>query len=345
MIQTTWRTALICSVLLSLVFISCDEPNDPDLPSQPYKRIAVLSSTTVIKDVAASGDIVAVAAGSSGAYVLNVRDAAHPETLFTYATNVYGAQCTDIALDTLHRYVAVRVLSEPDWGPFPLFNYTAEDLAQAYVAQVGGNGPYDDLECEAFTDSIRFYGSDNNDNFFTMSNFCRASSESPWSYCPQILQLYQPVTGTCEGFDTSADGLLAIAIYSQGVHIHNLRTRMPLGNCFTPGFAQDCAWKGSTILIADRYHMTIMDAGNLENPRVVGTFVIPGADRLSRILVSGDYACLMDDNDGVYVLDIRNPASPSLIQTIPLTEPADIMVSGNRLYIIDEADGLLVYSR
>ncbi|MCX6599938.1 MAG: hypothetical protein NT025_00020 [bacterium] len=343
--RTLWWVIFTLSAALAFFLSGCDEPNEPDLPREPYQLLAVYSLPTVAQDVSASGNLLAIAEGASGAYVLDMTDAAHPETLFVYGSIYSGAQFTDVALDGLHRYLAVRAPDESDWGPFPLFDITRGSLSAGYISQVGGNGPYADLEVDARPDSIFFYGSDTNDDFVTVSGFCRSDSLSPWVSCPFIESIYQPSHGNVLGFDWRSDGLIAVAVNTFGVHIHNVPERRSVSNVLTPGLAQDCAWRGDYLFVADRYHLTVVDVSTPTTPRVVAGLTIKGGDRLVHIVMDDVYAVMMDDNDGIYVADVSDPLAPVLVQSISLPEPTTMTTSNGRMYVLDEVEGLLVYSR
>jgi hypothetical protein len=330
-----------------LFFSGCDEPNEPDLPREPYRLLAILSMATVPRDVDAQGNHVAVATDGSGTVVMDLTDVTHPDTLFVYNDIPHDVQCTTTRIDGLHHYLMVRTTSVTDWGQIPLFDYTKSTLDSAYVAQIAGNGYFSDYVVKAHEDSVYFWGGDVGGGDYTVTVFglCRSGSGMPWSVCPQNGAVFTHSHAVLNGFDVSEGNVLAVALGQYGVHLHDGTTRQPIADFHTPGIAEDCAWRGSYLFVADRYHLTVVDASTPAEPRIVATLTIPSADRLTSVALSGDYACLMDDNDGIYVADISDPSNPKYAQRINLTEPAAIAVSGNRLYAIDESDGLLVYSR
>jgi hypothetical protein len=342
--RTLWWVVL---AFAALTINGCDEPNEPDLPKLPFRLIAVHPVGTVPRDVDASGNHVAVATNGSGTFVLDMTDAAHPDTLFVYDDIPQDVQCTTTRIDVLHHYVMVRTSASTNFGQMPLFDYTKSTLDSAYVTQVAGNGYFSDYVVKAHEDSIYFWGGDvgGGDLSVTVFGLCRSGSGVPWSFCPQNGAVFSPAHSTLNGFDVSESNVLAVAVGQYGVHLHNGTSRQPITDFHTPGIAEDCAWKGNYLFVADRYHLTVVDASTPSEPQVIATLTIPSADRLTSVALSGDYACMMDDNDGIYIADVSNPHDPKYVQKFDLTEAAAIAVAGDRLYAIDESDGLLVYSR
>ncbi|RPH93252.1 hypothetical protein EHM69_10805 [candidate division KSB1 bacterium] len=343
------HAAIAIGVMLMTVFIgSCDDPNEPDLPLRPYTQAAVYPTAGLAKHVAAAGDIVAVAAGVAGATVMNMSHPSRPDTIFHWGNIGLGGRCTNVTLDTIHHYIAVRAPGEPNWGPFPIFDYSKDSVSLAsFIRSAGGNGPYGDLEVEPRQDTIFYWGTDTNDNRLTVSGMCRTNSSDTarWNDCPAVETVYQPYYGTVAGFGRRSDNIFAIAVGEYGVHLHDAEQRIALADFYTPGLAQDCAWYGNYVIVVDRFHVTIVDASVLTAPRIAATLDIPGADRLFKVLVDGDYACVLDEYDGIYVVNISDPLQPKMVQLLSLPEPSFIAASNHKLYATDEAQGLVVYVR
>lgn len=345
--RTLWWVILSLGAALALIMTGCDEPNEPDLPKIPYSLTAVLPTASIANDVSASGNHVAVSTYLHGVFVLDMSDPGHPDTLFTFHDFAIDNHSTMVGIDEQHHYVVIRTVSQNDWGQIAVFDYTKDSLAEAWVVSIGGNGPFSDYEIESHPDTVRFWGTDTtpSDYILTVFGLCRPDSETPWAYCPQNGVLYNVLHGTLGGFGRRDDNMIAVALGEYGIHIHNGRTQQPVSDLYTPGFAGDCAWSGDYIFVADRFHVTVVDASAPESPRIAAVLSIPNADRLKKILIDGDYALVMDEYDGVYVVNISNPLAPEYIQRLDLLEPVSIAVSNGRLYVVDEALGLVVYSR
>jgi len=64
--------------------------------------------------------------------------------------------------------------------------------------------------------------------------------------------------------------------------------------------------------------------------------------RAHRVLLSGTRAYVADET-GLLILDLSTPAAPTLLGSLPTTDPClDLVLAGNLLYLAAEASGLLV---
>ena len=89
----------------------------------------------------------------------------------------------------------------------------------------------------------------------------------------------------------------------------------------------------------------MIDVGDFSAASVVRTYGISGADRLQKIVVDGHYAILLDDSDGLYIVDVSDPLHPVLEQSISLPEVSSVSASNGVLVASDEQLGVLIYQR
>jgi hypothetical protein len=294
-------------------------------------------------DVVVEGNYIAVAEELLGATVLDASDVRALDTVFVYTASP-GGSCTQVTLDLLHSYLCVF---PRDNLYYSVFDFTRGSQMEAEIA-IGLNfsGPLGELAVTSVPDTILFWGTDltSSDNFFTASRFVRASDTSAWDF-HDFSQSFIPTHGRVHGFDIRADGIAAIAIEQQGLQLHRLQPFERLGSVDTPGLAYDCAWYGDYVVVADQVQVVIVDASDLMNPRVVAQMRIPNADRMRGVAMDGHFACVMDIYDGVYVVDVSSPEAPVFAQEIGLFDPTSIAAGNGRLYVTDEGNGLLIYTR
>jgi uncharacterized protein YjdB len=76
-------------------------------------------------------------------------------------------------------------------------------------------------------------------------------------------------------------------------------------------------------------------------PSVTGTYDTPGI--ACDVCLSGNYAYVADDESGLQIIDVSNPANPILAGTYSTTGAINsVFVSGNHAYATDDYNGLLI---
>ncbi|HEY5284211.1 MAG TPA: hypothetical protein VIM14_15580, partial [Polyangia bacterium] len=72
---------------------------------------------------------------------------------------------------------------------------------------------------------------------------------------------------------------------------------------------------------------------------LVGFYAAPNA---KHVVVNGTYAYVAEGNFGIEILDISNPAQPSVVGMLPTTNATRLAIYGNDLYVADGSGGLKV---
>ncbi|MCC6477259.1 hypothetical protein IT157_09425 [bacterium] len=334
-LPTTLILSSLALALLVLFVASCDERNEADLAPEIYKLIATIDPEGDALHADAAGNYLAVAGASSGVKVYNAADPRNLEELFSYVPPLpyYTVSCI---LDPINHLVA---LAQNPSGPnlHKIFNF--ENGAALGVMRFTGI-PIK-LQMRSRADSIVIWGTDPTDGFIA-DLWCKAS-ETEWTPgCPSVWFWFGGVGQ--RGFDVN-ENHAAIATNQYRVKIHDVANNLEVSATGTPGDPQDCAWFGNYIVVADNFYLTILDATTAASPTAVSSIIIPGADRLNRVLMDGNHAVLLDDSDGIYVVSLSDTQHPVLQQTISLPEPASISISNGNLFVADQQLGVLVYKR
>jgi hypothetical protein len=106
---------------------------------------------------------------------------------------------------------------------------------------------------------------------------------------------------------------------------------------------------GETLFMGTRSGMFIFDLKNPDLPNQIGKYEhIYSCDP---VVVEGDYAYVTLRNGNacqgttnqLEIIDIKNPSSPSLLKTYPMTNPHGLGIDEGTLFICDGTDGLKVY--
>lgn len=335
---------LILLLISSVTLTNCDDPNTPDTPALPYSLKATYTTRGLIRDVHAQGDLAAVADDAYGAVLLNVANLEAIDSIWNYEGLPSGSLCYRVILDPEHQLLGARTNTIA--GGFPVYNY--ETGAFTFSINLGTSVDVRDIAYVSTPDSINVYAIDSNDGFVA-TRYCRANSSSPWQFgCGLNWQSWRPPLNEIRGFSRREDNVFAIAIGEEGLHFHDANLNTTISDLALPGVAYDCAWYGAnTVVVVAQYYVFVVDASAISAPHLLATLSIPGADRMRQVVVQGTHAIILDSNDGLYIVDVANTSSPKLVQTVPLIDPVSIDAepAGNRLYVADQAQGLLVYSR
>ena len=109
-------------------------------------------------------------------------------------------------------------------------------------------------------------------------------------------------------------------------------------------YAADIAVSGSHAYLGHfAAKVTVLDISDLENPREIGSYNVPGGVLSLKVR---DHLLFAADgtpgNSGLLILDISNPASPAKVSFTPTSDrPAHITISNNKAYVI--AGNVLVF--
>ncbi|MCB9366905.1 MAG: hypothetical protein H6508_06995 [Calditrichaeota bacterium] len=334
-------TALILALLA--IAIGCDDRKDAELPPTVYS----LSARLVLPGVAQFADLkenmLAVAASSAGTYVYNISNASLPAQVFHYEQQP-PFYTTFANIDPVNHLVLT--VSEPDLEPgdkYPIHNYETGTVI-GYANFSGGIE-----ETAVISDENKFFAwrSDNGGgDGLVYSEFCYIPDSARWrpTYCQDFYFPFIPGNFRIRGFGVSGD-LFAVAQSNFQFLLYDVANGTSLGTIPTPGDPQDCAWYGDNVVVADNFFVTIMNVADPSAPVLAASLTIPGADRLVRVVLDGDYACLLDDADGFYVVDIADPTTPKFVQKFDLPEPTSITASNGKVVVTDEQLGVLIYER
>lgn len=346
--QTRFAAGIIMlTIIAGLIGLTgCDERNEADIPQDVYMHQATYTVGSVIKFVDADDNHVALAAGALGTQVLDFTNVSNPVLLAEYL-NPAG---TNSEVTLLSRQLGIVGTLYDDhlyWGQSSALNYQTGDT----VGTLGISSQIVELKLVIADDqqSFNIWGTDRSEGDGLVGiRYCWDGTAMEWntSNCPFTPPSYdaEPNNSSIRGFDVK-DSVIAIAVNQNGLHFENSRFNTGINDYYTPGLAQDCEWYGDYLIVADQYFLTIVDAADLMNPVLVTKLIIPNADRLKNVGIDDHYAILLDEYDGVYVVDISDLANPQLVQEIKLVEPSSLDVDNHRIYVTDEQIGLLVYTR
>ncbi len=338
--------AMSCALIIigAIATVSCDERNDADLPQIVYSLKKNIVTPGVALYVEADGDLLGVAASSAGTYVYNISNVADPTEVFHYEPS--GQLYTQfVGVDAVNGLVLT--VTGPDAAPGD--KYPIHRLADS--VRIGGaafSGGIQEVSISSTENEFNAWRTDQSDgDGLGVSSYCYIADSARWrpDYCATLYNSFIPENLVrLRGFDGRGD-LFAVAQNDYNVRIFNAVDGTTTAIFSTLGDPQDCAWYGEYLLVADNFHLTVVNVTDIAHPSIATTLTIPGADRLQRIVVDGHYAVLLDDADGLYIVDVTAPTEPKLVQSIVLPEVSSITTTNGKIIASDEQLGVLIYQR
>ncbi len=115
-----------------------------------------------------------------------------------------------------------------------------------------------------------------------------------------------------------------------------------VGGCDTPGSAMSISVVGTHVFVADGTALQIINANNPSAPFVEGSYT--NCDRVKGVVSSGNFAFIADGTNGIQIIDVSVPATPSRVSGCTFTNgfAEGLAVSGNYAYLAMGVAGLLV---
>ncbi len=321
------------------------------------------SSVTSVVEVAVDGNNVFLADSSNGLEVVDITDLSNPKNLDSY--NTLGSVTHGISVDgdlgvvVDDHSVQVVNLTDPT-NIAPIGNIattgTALDVTitgnLAYVADntsglaiVDLTDPTTPSIVGTYDTTANAYGVDVSGDYCYLAESGEGlvilNVSNPSS--PQLLDKYSTMSE-----NVVVEGEYAfVASGAAGLEIIQVRTSTSFNAVVvesTAGTATDLLVKDNYVYAIDSTDMYIIEASDPMNPQTISTFMFSWTPR--GIDVMGDYAYIVHDNGGMYILDVSNALSPELAKFVPQFSgyaAFDVSVSGNYAYVANEEDGLRIF--
>ncbi len=106
------------------------------------------------------------------------------------------------------------------------------------------------------------------------------------------------------------------------------------------GSAYDVAVVGNYAYLGQGQDLVVLDMTDVSNPSEVGRVITPSL--VTGIAVSGNYAYVASHENGLMIVNITDPSSPTLVGSYGTGTAEDVAVSGNYAYVADGESGLII---
>ncbi len=152
-------------------------------------------------------------------------------------------------------------------------------------------------------------------------------------------------THTLTGYDVAVAGRYAyVAMGNHGLKVLDVltpTTPVEVGT-YTAHQAREVAVAGDYAYLAEGTQVTILNISDPTNPTPVGSYDAGFAD-ISDVTVADGYLYLAGGDDGLWIVDVSDPAHPQEAPAFPSQWPAyGVAVAGGRAYVAAEWKGLRV---
>jgi parallel beta-helix repeat protein len=291
-------------------------------PSQPVQVGASKPFPYFIEDITIQDGYVYVAAGSAGLRVVDVSNPAQPIEVGFWDSMGYAEGVTvsgDVAYLADGPY-GLRVLNIID-PTYPVEIGYAYDMNYAYDVAVSG-----EAACIASAGAGLLIA-----NISDPAQPVEMASLDTLGYAYGVA-----ITGTTA---VIADGWGGIDL----IDIADLAHPQQLTSFKTPGWAFDGVIVGSRLFVADAFMgLQVVDLTHVEQPELLGGYETVGG-HAGNLAVSGNLAVIADRNQGLWLLDISNPADPVQVSLYrPLGYAEGVAVAGEYAYVAAGNYGLRV---
>ena len=339
---------------LILLLLSCGERKDA-VTSQPgYEIVATIPPIGIfrhifIDEVNSRGFL---AADYMGVLVLDLSNPASPSIIDTLKNDLidggvgstYYSDSTDIiyieiipSATGVGKHIRGFKLTDFDPSSYPLFTRGSPPVEKFMVREFNR----DSLGI-TLTDSIHLYIADT-DEIEKLDRTTMFRLDSTYTFLRNASYNLQKVYD----FDIQ-DSYAYIAINELGMAILNLESNYILpvvGSFDSEGFCRGIEVQGDYCYMADRsWGLQVLDISNPAAPLRIANLLFPGSQDFIKVRVLNDRAVALDQYDGIFAVDISNPADPRLMFSFDTVTPTDVAITADYIYVVDEDAGLIIAS-
>ncbi len=336
---------LVTSLIVVFAFWGCTERKDPVYPEWEYAFNLVAQKQTPgwAQDVYYHNDTLFVADDEQRLTVYNVADLSNPVEIMRFET----------------RGSARQVHYAPKSGFIFIAEATEAGGVQSYKFPEGevGNTFFSGTVMEfnikePHSDTIIVAGADYSDGLVILTNYWDQEFEIWENANPMYNAKYDINAGSLRGFHFDYD-YAYLAINQLGIVIAEIDYSIPttekvsvLGELDTPGAARDIVLnhdKTHAIIADYQAGLVVVNVTDKANPRITGSILPEGVDEAFKVECVDDIAYFLDEYNGMFAVDISNPADPKLIGRYDTPEPQSIFVTENHtIFIADEDLGVII---
>jgi len=343
---------------MGLVLFGCGSANDPDIPGSNGAYIVLdnLITRGSPQDIDIDGNRLFIAEYHAGVGVYDISSTSSVSLLEQLDT---PQRCQVVNVESDLNALVVNTSSQT-------YIYYLDSLKYNDNSILGDAGVRD-IATSVYIDSIRFDGeawqdtvvriikADGNDGVQVSTVFKYETDFSNGNYFQKddAKTLAWPTFTSPSGvapidsIDFLAVGLLDVGVGFCDVSQATSQTAgFWLSDVDTPGEATKLVYLDGYVYVADGIGgVAIIDASDINNPVYVTSWKTDGLDHVEGIAVYEHQLVLLDQYDGVFFLNVSNPARPVYVADYKVREPTAAMfdTEDGILYVTSLEEGLTVF--
>lgn len=330
------KVLFIPLMILSLLILSCGEPNAPESLTGDdggYKIVSKYSTPGYSQDVVIKDTLLYMAQGEGGLTIISIADPNYPKLISAKTNELRGYSAK------IDRKDSVIFLAAGNFG------VSVVDVADPYNPVVTNtNLPMKPAK------SFHIMG---DFLFTTVSELGFNISEISYPSQPDV-RATNITLGYCQSVVTTPDTTyLLVACGEMGFAMMDISdfqlgfgTYRILGWKDTPGYAVDIAnhpTQPIAFLACGTGGLVIVDYSDTSDVKIIGAYASGGYAK--EVMYENNKVYLTTETRGVQIFDVTNLNAPVRIGTVQTKYAMGICADDNYIYVADEIEGLIVVAK
>ena len=333
------HSIVLFAILLSTILLTgCAERQDAVLDGSGQDVLALISRTAVrgvANDVAVADNLAYVADEPYGISIYELSDPANP-VLVDSLELLIGSIPELIAIDPGGRIAAIQVSDQN--------NVQLYDLQTKQFMFTVGSGNHIEIELEFVGNTLTILRCDQDSQ--DGLNYDRYTDPLTTPTVSFTTNYTAPTEFKLFGFAWGAEDTVFVCQDLGGLAVIDCNVPAQgdyIGGMNTPGKASDASLAEDILCIAAGYEgLLTIDVSDVNNMEILGSLIIDYATDIEWVEAIGSQAYLLDDNDGVFAVDISDPANPVLVGEMITSNPNNFCIAGDLILVADEDEGLVI---
>jgi hypothetical protein len=321
---------------LSLL-ISCGKPNHPesivpDDTSGGYKIEKKITTAGYAQDVLLKDNLLYISQGEGGLMIVDVTDPLNPETVSITTENMQGYS-NRLAMQDSILYISA--------GTNGTFVVNVSDPFAPFRVEV--SSPFKPARVVHVFRGYLFTSV--SENGVKLSEISYPSEPDPRGSIPTPGYAYGMANTADSNYLMVACGEMGLAVYDIYRLKEGFGPYQQVGWCDTPGYAEEVAVddaRSLAFMTCGTAGLQIIDYSDTTNIHITGFY--DGSGYAKSLIYKDQRVFVAAELSGLQVVDVSNPANPTLIGEIDTDFAWALDMDEKYIYLADDKEGVLVIS-